>query len=184
MRRALGIIATIALLADAPGGTASSGGPTPTAAPPIGGSPVVNPSATNAASDLVGSWHRAQTCQEMLAAFERAGLAKSHVQSLARGPLQHSHFFTASGAFGSRDENGQQVDEGDYVDVDANTLAFPSHATEFGYAGALVVDYAIKNGVLTFDLTLPQPCEGSCADAYAWALSAFASGPWSSGDVP
>ena len=168
----------------------------------VGSSPVVSPSATNAASDLVGSWHRAQTCQEMLAAFERAGLATSHAEWLtgnfyggspaptvgdvcegARGPLEHSHFFTASGKFGSHDENGQQVDDGDYVAVDANTLAFPSHASEFGYPGDLVVDYAINDGLLTFDVTLPQPCEVSCADAYAWALSAFASGPWASGDV-
>ncbi len=28
---------------------------------------------------------------------------------------EHSHFFTADGAFGSRDENGQQVDEGTYT---------------------------------------------------------------------
>ncbi len=26
----------------------------------------------------------------------------------------HSHFFTAAGKFGSRDANGQQVDDGDY----------------------------------------------------------------------
>ncbi len=28
---------------------------------------------------LIGSWHRAQTCEEMLAAFEEAGLAETHV---------------------------------------------------------------------------------------------------------
>lgn len=135
--------------------------------------------------------------------FEQAGLAKSHVESVtgnffggspaptggdvcmgARGPLEHSHFFTASGEFGSRDENRQQVDDGNYLVVDANTLAFPSHATEFGYSGDLLVDYAINAGVLTFDVTLSRPCDDSCADAYAWALSAFASGPWARGDVP
>jgi hypothetical protein len=138
----------------------------------------------------------------MLAVFERAGLAESHADFAgnfyggspaptggnvckgARGPLEHSHFFTASGAFGSHDENGQQVDDGNYVAMDANTLAFPSHATEFGYAADLLVDYAIKDGVLTFDVALPQSCEGSCSDAYAWALAAFASGPWARGDIP
>jgi hypothetical protein len=173
-------------------------------APPSGlGSPAANPSAANATSDLVGSWHRAQTCPEMLSVFEQAGLAESHVEWLtgnfyggspaptdgdvckgARGPLEHSHFFTASGEFGSHDENGQQVDDGDYVASDANTLAFPSHATGFGYAGDLLVDYAIKDGVLTFDVALPQPCEVPCKDAYDWALSAFASGPWARGEVP
>jgi hypothetical protein len=37
------------------------------------------PSATSGAavSKLVGSWHRPQTCEEMLAAFEEAGLPRS-----------------------------------------------------------------------------------------------------------
>jgi hypothetical protein len=179
--------------------------PPPTASP--AGSPVISPAtappATNDASDLVGSWHRTQTCQEMLAVFEQAGLAESHVDWLtgnffggspaptggdvcagARGPLEHSHSFTAAGAFGSHDENGQQVDDGDYRVLGPNKVAFPSHATEFGFAGDLVVDYAIADGVLTFDVALPQPCEASCKDAYAWALSAFASGPWDRGEVP
>ena len=103
-------------------------------------------------SAIVGSWHRAQSCEEMLAAFEAAGLAHSHLGWLqgnffgggpgptdgdvcagAQGPLEHSHFFTEGGAFGSHDENGEQVDDGDYVAVDGDTLAFPSHASEFGY---------------------------------------------------
>jgi hypothetical protein len=139
----------------------------------------------------------------MLAVFESAGLAESHADWLtgnffggspaptgsdvcrgARGPLEHAHFFTADGRFGSRDENGEQVDDGDYLAVDASTLAFPSHATEFAYAGDLVVGYAIRDGVLAFDVNLPTPCDGACADAYAWALSAFASGPWARGDIP
>ena len=185
------------------------GGSTSTAssvAPPMA-SPASSASgsgaAPSAAGDLIGSWHRAQTCQEMLAAFEAAGLAESHADSLtgnffggspaptggdvcegAQGPLEHSHFFTASGEFGSHDENGQQVDNGDYVLPGAGKVAFPSHATEFGFAGDLVASYTIDGDVATFDVTLPEPCDDSCKDAYAWALSAFASGPWSRGDVP
>jgi hypothetical protein len=165
--------------------------------------PTSEPSTSIAAGELIGSWHRAQTCQELLVAFEGAGLATSHVEWLAgdffggsqppagndlcegaRGPLEHSHFFTATGDFGSHDENGQQVDYGDYVVEAANKVAFPSHATEFGYAGDLAVGYAITEGILTFDVVLPEPCESTCKDAYAWALSAFASGPWGRGDVP
>jgi Tol biopolymer transport system component len=146
---------------------------------------------------IVGSWHRAQTCEEMLAAFDTAGLAESHVTWLqgnffggepgptegdvcagAQGPLEHSHFFTADGAFGSLDEHGEEVDHGDYVVVDDDTLGFPSHASEFAYAGELVVDYAIDGDVVTFAVALPEPCVDMCEDAYAWALSAFASGPW------
>ncbi len=158
------------------------------------------PSAT---TELVGSWHRAQTCKEMLAAFEKAGLAESHRDWLqgnfyggdpgptegdackgARGPLEHDHFFTAAGAFGSHDENGEEVDNGDYVVVDENTVSFPSHAAEFGYDDDLVVDYSVGGDVATFDVDLPEACSDKCADAYAWALSAFASGPWERGEVP
>ena len=31
----------------------------------------------------------------------------------ARRPLQHDHFFTATGAFGSHDEHGGEVNSGD-----------------------------------------------------------------------
>jgi hypothetical protein len=96
----------------------------------------------------------------------------------AQGPLEHSHFFTEDGAFGSLDEHGEEVDGGDYEVVDEDTLAFPSHASEFGYDGDLVVDYQIDGDIVTFDVVLPEACEETCKDAYAWALSAFASGPW------
>jgi hypothetical protein len=154
-------------------------------------------------TELIGSWHRAQTCAEMLAAFQAAGLAESHVEWLqgnfyggepgpttgdlcagARGPLEHDHFFTYAGAFGSHDEHGEQVDGGDFEVLDEDTVSFPSHATEFGFDGDLVVDYSIDGDVVAFDVALPAQCAGECADAYAWALSAFASGPWKRGEVP
>jgi len=162
-----------------------------------------SPSTDEATEELTGSWHRAQACAEMLTAFEDAGLADSHREWLqgnfyggkpgpkqgdpcadAEGPLEHDHFFTAQGAFGSHDQNGEEVDGGDYEVVDDSTVSFPSHAGEFGYNGDLVVGYAIDGDVVTFDVALPDPCTGSCADAYAWALSAFASGPWERGAVP
>lgn len=154
-------------------------------------------------TELMGSWHRAQTCAEMLAAFHESGLAESHVEWLqgnfyggepgpsegdvcagARGPLEHDHFFTADGAFGSHEENGEEVDSGDFEVVDDDTVSFPSHAEEFGYDGDVVVDYAVSGDVVTFDVALPEACVDACADAYAWALSAFASGEWARGDVP
>lgn len=190
-------------------GACSAGTPAPPAAAPstpVQTSMTAPTSASPAvvvATDLVGSWHRAQSCEEILAVFKSAGLAESHADWLtgnffggspaptgadpcqgSPGPLEHAHFFTADGQFGSRDENGRQVDDGDYRPVDAGTLAFPSHATEFGYAADLVVGYAIQDGVLMFDVKLPTPCDGPCKDAYAWALSALASGPWARGDIP
>ena len=139
----------------------------------------------------------------MLAAFQAAGLAESHTGWLqgnffggepgptagdpcggALGPLEHDHTFTEAGAFGSHDENGEEVDNGDFAVVDDDTVSFPSHATEFGYDGDLVVDYSVDGDVAAFDVVLPEPCVDECADAYAWALSAFVSGPWQRGEVP
>jgi hypothetical protein len=154
-------------------------------------------------SEIVGYWHRAQTCEELLAAFEAAGLAASHAGWLqgnffggeegpttgdpcagAQGPLEHSHWFTASGEFGSHDQDGQEVDGGDYTLVDSDTLSFPSHSAEFGYDGDILVDFAIDDGVATFQVNIPDSCDAHCQDAHAWALSAFSSGPWAAGDVP
>ncbi|HEX2404445.1 MAG TPA: alpha/beta hydrolase, partial [Acidimicrobiia bacterium] len=101
----------------------------------------------------------------------------------AQGPLEHDHFFTTANAFGSHDENGEEVDHGDFEVVDEDTVSFPSHAAEFGYDGDLVVDYTVDGGVATFEVSLPEDCVDGCADAYAWALSAFASGPWKRGEV-
>jgi hypothetical protein len=139
----------------------------------------------------------------MLAAFQDAGLAESHVDWLqgnfyggepgpisgdpcggAEGPLEHDHFFTEAGEFGSHDENGEEVDFGDFEAVDGGTVSFPSHASEFGYDGDLDVGYSIDGDLVVFDVELPDPCVDECADAYAWALSAFASGPWERGEVP
>ena len=166
-----------------------------------GGSP--SASAPLIASDIIGYWHRAQTCAELLPAFEAAGLAQSHAGWLqgnfygggegpttgdpcagAQGPLEHSHWFTETGEFGSNDQAGQQVDFGDYRLADPDTLTFPSHSTEFGYGGDILVDYTIDADVATFDVIIPSPCDAACQNAHAWALSAFASGAWAKGDVP
>jgi hypothetical protein len=154
-------------------------------------------STDSATTELIGSWHRAQSCAEMLAAFQQAGLAESHLEWLqgnffggqpgptegdvcegALGPLEHDHLFTAAGAFGSHDENGEEVDSGDVELVDDDTVSFPSHAAEFGYDGDLVGNYTVSGDVVTFDVALPGACVDACTDAYAWALSAFSSGPW------
>jgi hypothetical protein len=147
-------------------------------------------------ADIVGTWHRAQSCDELVAAFEAAGLLDSHSQwalgnfflsgepadpdrlcFAAPGPLEHDHVFTADGAFGSHDEHGEVVDNGDY-EVKGRVLVFPSHSDEFGYGADILVAYGVSGDVAAFRVLIPSVCEGACADAHAWALSAFASGPW------
>jgi hypothetical protein len=160
---------------------------------PVSSTPTPSAVAASAAAAIVGNWARVQSCQDQLAAFQAAGLAETHATWItenwfaaapspsasgdlcagAKPPVEHSHFFTAGGQFGSRDENGQQVDDGNYAIVDADTLAFPSHAHEFGYVGDLLVDFTVQDDHATFAVDMPPNCDAACGDAYAWAISAF-----------
>jgi hypothetical protein len=143
-----------------------------------------------AANPLVGVWHRANSCDALVRALTKAGLHSFVRETLvgagyfadasqisASQPchgarnVKHSHFFTASGGFGSYDEKGAQVDDGDYKIIAPHTLVFPSHAREFGHK--VTVHYRIGNGKLTFSVVVPRRCAGKCRGATAWAISAF-----------
>ena len=101
----------------------------------------------------------------------------------ARPAEVHSHFFTPDGQFGSYDAAGEQVDSGDFAVVDADTLSFPSHSTEFGYDGDILVDYAISGDSATFEVEVPAVCDDRCLEAHAWATSAFfGPDPWAKAD--
>jgi hypothetical protein len=176
---------------------------TPTASPvataAVTASPASPTPAPTAPAALVGSWVRTQSCEDQLAAFEAAGIATSHAEWVtgnwfdedvspptsgnlckgARPPVEHSHFFTADWGFGSRNEHGEVVDGGDFALVDATTLDFASHATEFGYDGTVLVTYSIDGDKASFEVMLPDGCTGTCLDAHAWAISAFYDAdPW------
>jgi hypothetical protein len=151
------------------------------------------------APDLVGDWTRTQSCQEQLADFRAKGLVDaegyqwvtanwvpgapspqgSDYCAGATAPIPHTHFFTADGQFGSRDENGQQVDDGDYQLVAPGVVTFPSAAHDFGYSGTITVQYVVAGNEATFDVQVPKDCikDPHCTDAYGWALSAFFAGP-------
>lgn len=199
MRRATLLLGAILLCAACASPTATGAARTPAAS--AGVPATAPPSGSTEASELppselVGSWTRVQTCKQQLAAFEAAGLARSHGSQWvrdnwagsgkpggskdlcagARPPEAHTHEFSPDGQFGSIDADGNQVDDGDYEVVDGDTVAFPSHASDFGYEGDLTVDYRVKDDMATFTVTLPADCTGACRDAYAWALSAFFDG--------
>lgn len=112
------------------------------------------PAATSAATEpstgsvgvaaIVGRWERVHACNELLNAFEEAGLRKLAPALIAeeyytdtsaaelagkndpcdgaRAPFVHSHFFDGSGRFGSLDENENLVDEGQYETLDGQTI--------------------------------------------------------------
>lgn len=127
-----------------------------------GGRPAVA-SGSASVTPIVGRWQQAHTCQQLVDALKDEGLggiapamvgdyfpdqsvdelaAKEDVCSGAK-PQQHSHFFTASGFFGSVDQYGNQVDDGTYVVVDSDTI-------QIGGADRAdaTFDYSIQGGVL------------------------------------
>lgn len=200
-----GVAAPLIAVALALTGCASSGDTAGGTSPPATPAPseTTSPAEPVVTSEIVGYWHRAQSCQELLTAFQAAGLAESHAGWLqgnfygggegpgsgdlcagAEGPLEHSHWFTDDSEFGSHDQDGATVDGGDYALADSDTVTFPSHSAEFGYSGDIAVDFTVDEGIATFTVNIPDPCDASCQDAHAWALSAFASGPWAAGDIP
>ena len=126
-----------------------------------GGRPAVA-SGSEPVAPIVGRWQQVHTCQELVDALNALGLgalapgvvgdyfpdqtydqlaAKDDLCSGAK-PQQHSHFFTASGLFGSLDQFGNQVDDGTYVIVDSNTIQI---TIEFGVG---TFDYSIQGGTL------------------------------------
>jgi hypothetical protein len=184
------VVVIAACSAQAP--VSSSGLPSFTVSPTEEASPTAAPAA------IEGVWVRIQDCASHSRAFEDAGLSELQLDWVtgnwvpegtepdpadpckgSRPPEEHSHFFTDTGEFGSSDAHGAQVDDGDYVLVDDDTLSFPSHAAEFGFDGEVLVDFAIAGDSAVFEVKLPSECADGCAIAYAWALSAFfGADPW------
>jgi hypothetical protein len=140
-------------------------------------------------SPLVGAWQRVNSCASFVQAFKEAGLIDLAPEWLVGGgyftsldqidstdlckgatEVLHSHFFTANGGFGSRDEKGRQVDDGSYQIVDDSTITFPS--------SDVTVHFSIEDDTLMFEVVVPDPCVGSCREVNAWALSAFYPGPF------
>jgi len=105
-------------------------------AAPAASSPSPTPAASDDAPSIVGEWVGFHDCELIVTMLTEAGLDEFKLEQVAelvpgatsaddledptdpcRGAVrrEHSHFFTADGAFGSRDDNGQQVDEGTYT---------------------------------------------------------------------
>jgi hypothetical protein len=145
---------------------------------------------------LVGEWTRTTTCQQRVDALEAAGLGRFAAEHAAGDgfvpgvtdvaqlddpkhpcrdavPMKHSHFFTAGGLFGSRDAQGQQVDDGSYrlVGSDAFTIGTGG--------GGVTFRYRIENGdTLYLDPELPACAAQGCWDAQ-WAIAvAYPGLPW------
>lgn len=134
--------------------------------------------------ELVGEWQRETTCAELAAALEAKGLDAGVSEAVAgngfvpgvEDPSQvdpkepcknavarkHSHFFTADGRFGSRDWNGEDVDDGTYR-ADGTTLVISKEFPDVTFR------YRIDGDTVTFE---PQVDYESCSDFRCiWSVS-------------
>ena len=107
------------------------------------------------ATSIVGRWQQAHRCQQLVDALNSLGLGAiapsvvgdyfpdATVEELAAkpdicsgaNPVQHSHFFTSTGFFGSLDQYWNQVDDGSYAMVDGNTFEIGGATFDFAIQG-------------------------------------------------
>lgn len=162
---------------------------------PADTSPTHTATAMDRPSDLVGEWQRTTTCQDRVRALRKAGLGEFAAENAAGEgwipgvtsvdqlkdpkepcqdavPLEHSHFFTADGLFGSRDAQGDQVDEGTYTMPDARTLVVTK---EFG---DVTFHFKIQDDHLFLTPVLPDCAKDGCFAAQWSVAVAYPGLPW------
>ena len=147
-------------------------------------------------SPIVGEWQRIATCEERVEALNQAELGRFAAEHAAGEgwlpgvtspeqiknpdkpcagavPLKHGHFFTAEGMFGSRDAEGDQVDDGTYRSIDQDTIVVQK---EFG---EVTFNYEVlPNGTLLLSPIMPA-CTALGCFAAQWAVSvAYPGLPW------
>ncbi len=145
---------------------------TPAPSPPAGVSP------------LVGTWSRITTCDEHAAALKQAGLERFTLEHAATGgwlpgvtepsqikdpktpckgamPRRHEHFFTLDGQFGSRNAEGEQVDDGVYQLFDDRTVLINDVSFTFTITGG---------DTLRLDPVIPDCVVNGCYAAQ-WAVA-------------
>lgn len=137
-------------------------------------------------SKLVGEWERVTTCEERVQALTQAGLQRFSAEHAAGEgwipgvtdpsqladpkdpcegavPLEHSHFFTADGAFGSKDADGSTVDDGSYELVDDTTVVITK---EFG---EVTFHFVADEDTLVLTPVIPDCVKDGCFAAQ-WAV--------------
>jgi hypothetical protein len=147
------------------------------------------------ASPLVGEWRRIQTCEEVLELLTKAGLNKQVALENIAGnsflpgvsspdqiadpkhpckgavPQAHSHFFTADGKFGSKDHQGDQVDDGTYKIVDDGTFVVSKEFPDVTF------HFRVTGDTIRFDPVVPS-CAPSCFEAVWSVMVAFPGKTW------
>lgn len=126
--------------------------------------------------EIVGEWERETTCVELVQALRDAGMnelvdefvagngfipgvgaddpEQLDLEQPCKGavPRVHSHFFTEEGEFGSRDWNGEDVDDGRY-EIVGDKLVISKEFPDVTFR------YRIEGDTVMFDpLSIPAGC--------------------------
>jgi hypothetical protein len=166
-------LTVVAALLTACAGVPASVAPSASPSAPATSTPLASEAA---APELVGEWVGIHDCQRIVDALREAGFDEAVVLENVLGnmlvpdasapddladpadpcrdavPREHSHFFTAAGAFGSRDFDGNQVDDGTFEIVDEDTVSISG--TDFGFTingDTLLLEPIVPDGCLTFE---------------------------------
>lgn len=150
---------------------------------------------TETVAPIVGEWQRVTTCEQRVKALRQSGLEKYAAEQAAGDgfipgisdkseledpshpcneavPMKHSHFFTADGEFGSRDDAGMQVDDGPYRLVGDDKLLIGGEDHEVTFR------YEIEGDSLRLYPKLPACAKRGCFEAQ-WAVAVSYNGlPW------
>ncbi|HEX2411083.1 MAG TPA: hypothetical protein VHJ39_07945 [Solirubrobacteraceae bacterium] len=134
------------------------------------------------------------TCEDLVRTLTRAGFPEAALEAAAGNgfipgvftvedladpahpckgaiPRRHSHFFTPDGLFGSRDWDGNQVDDGTYEIVDDDALVIP-YGFEEGPPIQVTFHFRITGETIRLDPVMPSDCSTSrCREAAAWSVS-------------
>jgi hypothetical protein len=171
------VVATLGLVA-------ACGAPATTALP--SGTQQPTPSSSAGTAAIVGEWERVTRCEEIVHALREASMddwvleyAASFIPDgvvndpdrpcIGAVPLRHSHFFTEEGDFGSRDQDGAQVDDGTYRILDAGTIVVPREFPERNESKEVTFRYSVEGDTMLLDPLLPA-CRPDCFAA-VWAIT-------------
>ena len=157
------------------------------------------PAASDGAPSIVGEWVGVHDCERIVTLLHDAGLDEFIAEQafeLVPGlnspeelegradpcegaeQREHSHFFTADGSFGSRDDRGQQVDDGRYELVGDDVVVINGSSFHYRIDGDSL--YLTPDPVDTSDCTSRM-----CRFEPVWVLTVAMPGmPWERASDP
>lgn len=179
-------LAAVACSEDVPGHAAGPSHSSTPSATPVAEDP--SPSKAAEPNPLVGRWEQEHTCVQLVAALDSAGLraaapgvvgdffpdataqelAAKHDICSGAVPQVHAHFFDADGAFGSLDQDGEQVDDGPYT-VEGDRLTIGGDGDDVGHFRATISG----DTLVLVPVIAPEDITAALVDPYEFSLAGW-----------